>query len=230
MLKVVLAPRLPEKLLAAPRRDYKNASQLAESAGVSIMSAFRFVRRLEEEGFLDDSGGVFRLVRVPELMRRWQAAGLRPVRELPMTFIPGGSDTRVFESLRSYASGSRPAHSRSPKRPLPRVCLGLFAAADALGVGFVRGVAPHLYLERPDNEVIRQLGLQSSDNSRPVDVYIRIPGDRESVFRPSVEREGLPVSDILQVWLDVSSHPARGSAQAEEIRRRFLSPLFEAGT
>ena len=104
------------------------------------------------------------------------------------------------------------------------------AFAGALGAGFVHGVAPHLYLERPDDEVIGQLGLQSSDNSRPVDIYVRIPGDRESVFRPSVDREGLPVCDILQVWLDVSSHPARGRAQAEEIRRRLLSPLFEAET
>jgi hypothetical protein len=31
----------------------------------------------------------------------------------------------------------------------------------------------------------------------------------------------------LQVWLDVSSHPARGEAQAEEIRHRVLAPIFE---
>jgi len=232
MLKVLLAPRIPGKLLTAPRGEYKNASQLAESAGVSVMSAFRFVRRLEEEGFLDDSGGVLKLVRVPELMRRWQAAGLRPVRELPMSFVIRGDDDRFYRSLHSYASKSRRAaqgRSQSLARPRPRACLGLFAAADTLGAGFVHGIAPHLYLERPDDEVIRQLGLQNSDNSKPVDIYVRIPGERESVFRPAVEREGLPVCDILQVWLDVSSHPARGSAQAEEIRRRLLSPLFEAG-
>jgi len=232
MLKILLAPRIPGKLLTAPRGEYKNASQLAESAGVSVMSAFRFVHRLEEEGFLDDSGGVLKVVRVPELMRRWQAAGLRPVRELPMSFVIRGDDDRVYRSLPSYASKSRRAaqdRSQSPARPWPRACLGLFAAADALGTGFVHGVAPHLYLERPDDEVIRQLGLQSSENNMPVDIYVRIPGERESVFRPAVERKGLPVCDILQVWLDVSLHTARGSAQAEEIRRRLLSPLFEAG-
>jgi hypothetical protein len=36
----------------------------------------------------------------------------------------------------------------------------------------------------------------------------------------------MPVSDILQVWLDVAAHPSRGKEQAEQIRRRFLSPVF----
>jgi hypothetical protein len=39
-------------------------------------------------------------------------------------------------------------------------------------------------------------------------------------------RDGLPLSDVLQVWLDVSAHPARGREQAAEIRRQALAPLF----
>jgi hypothetical protein len=47
------------------------------------------------------------------------------------------------------------------------------------------------------------------------------------VFRASVVRDGVPVADILQVWLDVGAHPARGEEQAEEIRHRVLAPIFE---
>ncbi len=50
---------------------------------------------------------------------------------------------------------------------------------------------------------------------------------RKSVFRAAVVRDGVPVADILQVWLDASSHPARGEAQAEEISHRVLAPIFE---
>jgi hypothetical protein len=231
MLKVLLAPRLPEKFLSAPRKEYRNASQLAGAAQVSVMSAFRFVRQLEVEGFLDSSRGSLELVRVPELMRRWQAVSLRPVRELSMRFIVRGDSDQLYQSLRSYVSESQsavPSRSRQPGRPLPRVCLALFAAADALGTGFVHGIAPYIYFERPDNEAFRRLGLQISDNGAPADVYVRIPSAHEAIFRAAVERDGLPVCDILQVWLDVSSHPARGSAQAEEIRRRVLAPIFEA--
>jgi hypothetical protein len=105
-------------------------------------------------------------------------------------------------------------------------CIGLFAAADALGIGFVRGVPPHLYLERLDLDVLQKLGLSAEDSDRPADVYVRVPSNKEAIFRASVMREGLPVSDVLQVWLDASAHPARGREQADEIWRRVLKPLF----
>jgi len=34
------------------------------------------------------------------------------------------------------------------------------------------------------------------------------------------------VSDILQVWLDVSQHPSRGKEQADLIWRKILSRAF----
>jgi hypothetical protein len=46
-------------------------------------------------------------------------------------------------------------------------------------------------------------------------------------FRGAVQREGVPIADIVQVWLDVSSHPTRGAVQAEEIRRHVLASIFE---
>ena len=45
--------------------------------------------------------------------------------------------------------------------------------------------------------------------------------------RAAVLRDDAPGADILQVWLDVSSHPAGGEAQAEEIHRSVLAPIFE---
>lgn len=43
-----------------------------------------------------------------------------------------------------------------------------------------------------------------------------------------VQKDSVPVSDILQVWLDVSQHPARGKEQADLIWRKILSPAFES--
>src|SRR5437667_8579441 len=74
MLKVLLAPRIPEVYLSAPRGRYQGASQLAEAAGVSVMSAFRFVEEFSKEGFLEPGGGVLRLVRLRELLSQWVAA------------------------------------------------------------------------------------------------------------------------------------------------------------
>jgi hypothetical protein len=232
MLKVLFAPQIPEGMISAPREEYRNASQLAKAAGVSVMSAFRFVRQLANESFLDDSEGVLKLVRISELMRRWQAANLRPVREIAMKFLIRGSENQFRASLRSYAwelMESSLHGSRRARRSPPRLCLGLFAAADALRIGFVHGVPPYLYLEELNGEALDRLGLQPAEGDKLPDVYIRIPWATESIFRAAVERRGVPVSDILQVWLDVSSHPARGSAQAEQIRNKLLARLFEGG-
>jgi hypothetical protein len=148
-----------------------------------------------------------------------------------MHFIIRGSESQFRSSLRSYALELKKSlydkwHRRS--RSLPRFCLGLFAAAGALGVGFVHGVPPYIYLEELNSEALEKLGLQPAEGDKVPDVFIRIPWAPESIFRAAVEHDGVPVSDILQVWLDVSSHPARGKAQADQIRNKLLAPLFEA--
>jgi hypothetical protein len=223
MLKVLLAPWLPEDLLSAPRRENRNASELAAAAEVSVMSAFRFVRRLRQEGFLHEGEEPLRLVRRKELLLRWQAAHLRGAPERPLRWIvPFKSGRQLSAALHSY-------HSQPivKKGSVPRACLGLFAAAESLGFGFVHGVPPYFYLERLDRNILSLMGLSPEGAEQRPDVYVRIPAFRESVFRAAVVHDGIPVADILQIWLDVSSHPARGEAQAEEIRRRVLAPIFE---
>jgi hypothetical protein len=223
MLKVLLAPLIPAELLRAPRREYRNASELAEAAEVSVMSAFRLIRQLRQEGFLDNESGILRLVRREELLHRWQAAHLRAVPELPLRWIvPVKSERQLPAALHSYI-----AHPRMLQQPPPRACLGLFAAAELLGFGFVHGVPPYFYLENLDRDVVQRMGLSAERAERAPDVYVRVPVLRESVFRGAVESKGVPVADILQVWLDVGSHPARGAAQAEQIRRRVLAPILE---
>jgi Restriction endonuclease len=222
MLKVLFAPLIPENLLRAPRREYRNASELAAAAEVSVMSAFRFVRQLRQEGFLDSDEEPLRLVRRSELLRRWQAAHLRGAPELPLRWIiPGKSERQLPAALHAYE-----VQTNEKRGAAPRACLGLFAAAESLGFGFVHGVPPYFYLESLDREVLKRMGLSPEGAEIRPDVYVRVPAFRESIFRAAVLRDGVPVADILQVWLDVASHPARGEAQAEEIRRRVLAPIF----
>lgn len=231
MLKVLLAPQIPESFLSAPRGYYQGASQLAAAAGVSVMSAFRFVEELSKEGFLESGAGSLRLVRLRELMNRWQAASQRRVLEVPMRWVLHRGEKALRGVLRSYQSkGQMPSqdsegHISSPR---PRLCLGLFEAAEALGVGFVHGAQPYIYVERLNGDVLKELGLSENAQDQSADVYVRVPGNRESIFRGVVEKNGVPVSDILQVWLDVGQHPARGKEQADMIWRKVLAPAFES--
>jgi hypothetical protein len=57
-------------------------------------------------------------------------------------------------------------------------------------------------------------------------LIIREASAPNSVFRGLVSANGLPSTDVLQVWLDVSSHPARGEEQADMIRDRVIGQLI----
>ena len=213
MLKVLLAPELPEALLSAPRGRYRNASQLAQAANVSVMSAFRLVQQLQQDGYLDASAAYLDLVRREALFQQWQAwAAVRRVNEVPMRFLLRG-DPQI-------------ALGRMLQRE--RTCLGLFAAADALGLGFVHGVPPHLYVPRLDPPTrAAWTHVVPAERGETPDCIVREARVPESVFRALVRPQDRPTSDIIQVWLDVATHPARGAEQAEQIHRQVLAPVIE---
>ena len=210
MLKVLLAPELPAKILSAPRGNYRNASQLAKAASVSVMSAFRFVQALQQEGYLHESDPHINLVRREDLLGRWQAASAQSIKEIPVRFLLR-RDPRV-ELRKMLSSG--------------RVCLGLFAAADAHGHGFVHGVPPHVYVRRLRQENLAAWrNLVPADGEAP-DIVLREAPAQQSIFRGLVQIDDLPVCDLLQVWLDVSAHPSRGQEQSEMIGRQILHLIF----
>jgi hypothetical protein len=231
MLKVLLSHRLPAELLKAPRADAANGAELAAVAHVSAPSASRLLRYLNDHGFMDELAPL-RLVRAQELLRQWKAAYVRPPRELKMRWLIPGKTDQLLQALRRYQA-RRHAHDDPERAPrgnrLPRACLALFSAADALGFGHVRGVPQCMYLERPDIGALEAIGLVRANVNDAVQVVVRIPRWPHAVFRAAVDRDGVLVSDVLQLWLDVSEHPARGAEQADEIWRRVLHDVFEPG-
>lgn len=218
MLKILVGQRLPASLIEIPREPIRNASQLAEAARVSVMSASRLVNQLTSRGFFDETDQRLQVVRVEELLEWWTSSNREAAKEIPAHWILKSGKDQLLAAVRQYTS--RQIHNQ------PRCCLGLFAAADALGLGFVRGAPAHIYLERLTLDALNRLGLAIDHSARLPDVTVRIPANSEAVFRPRVFPDNVPVSDVLQVWLDVSTHPARGKEQAREIQRRVLKPLF----
>jgi hypothetical protein len=214
MLKVLLAPELPGALLASPRGQYRNASELARAANVSVMTAFRFVQQLKREGYLHESSPHLRLVRREDLLSRWQVLSARSPREMAMRFLlPGDPQAH----LRRMLAGGR-------------ACLALFAAADALRLGFVSGVPPYVYVQRVQpTDLAAWKNLRACAPGESPDVIIRQAPAPQSAFRGLVRPDGMAACDALQIWIDVAAHPSRGQEQAALIRMRVLRRLFEGG-
>lgn len=216
MLKVLLAPDLPPELLRASRERFRTGVEFAQGAGVSTMSASRLLQHLRKEGYLDESSSTLRLVRREELLRRWQAASMKSPIQMPMRFLLKASvETQVHQLLLSDPS---------------QICLGLFSAANALHLGHVSGVPPHVYvpkLSRLEGKAWR--GLIAMTSGAP-DLIVREAGSPQSMFRGAVMREGVACADVIQTWLDVSHHPARGEEQAAVIYDQILRPHLLAGS
>jgi hypothetical protein len=186
------------------------------------MSASRFVNQLSERQFLHRRDELLQIVRVDELLDLWISANRDAADEFPARWIIKKGPDQLKSTLRDYAA---PHPSGIVIKSVPRCCLALFTAADALGYGFVHGVPAYIYLESLTLDALGRLGLAVDHSGRSPDVYIRKPANRKAVFEAQVELDGIPVSDILQVWLDTSTHPARGKEQAREIHRRVLKQL-----
>lgn len=219
MLKVLLAPDIKEDLLNAPRNSYRTGSELAIAAQCSQMSASRLLQHLRQEGFLDEYSGALRVVRRQELFRRWRAAAMRSSPEIPMRFT---ARVAVQQQLHELLQSDQ-----------VQTCLGLFSAADALGMGHVSGVPPYIYVPK--------LPGFANDRNNPAwakvtlypegapDFIVRQAMAPEATFKGAVRREGALCADILQVWLDVSNHPSRGQEQADHIYNTVLLPLINHG-
>lgn len=225
MLKVLISPNVPDEWMRAPRERVRGVSELSRRAEVSLSSASNFLSSLEGAGYIELNEDGVRVVRVEALLEAWRVASRPPLEERYAKFIIPASDSaaRIRKSLKRHAlrwdNASESSSCAGPRGE--RACLALFAACDQLGVKFVRGAPIHVYSESLASEFLEQLELRLVGHRAEADILIRQPRFPESVFRGCVLVDAVPSSDIVQCWLDVSFHPARGAEQAEEIHRRL---------
>jgi len=168
---------------------------------------------LKTEGFLHESEPCLTLVRRKALFSRWRASGRRLIREEPLRFVLRGDTLHQIERL---------------LKGQDRACLALFAAARALNLGLVGGIPPFVYVERlPRASRSPSKELRSCPAGESPDLILRKPLAPRSVFRGMVQVDAMAASDVIQTWVDVSGHPARGEEQAEFIYDRILRPVVE---
>jgi hypothetical protein len=216
MLKVLFGRHLPDDLLHVRRGRVDGAAKLAILSGTSLPSAWRFLASLKEAGFLEESEAGLEIVRSDDLLAAWLSAVRRPPHEVRAAFsIPVREPLPVLEpKVKAVQSAGQ------------RIAWASFAAVAHLGLRFVHGAPLHLYVEDLSDATLDRLNLVRAESSQASPVILMKPRWPESVFRAAVERDGQPTADILQCWLDVSQHPARGQEQADVLWTRVLAPAL----
>ena len=215
LLKVLLAQRLPPELLSANRGPFYSGTQLAGAAGVSTVTANRFLNLLKREGYLDSLHDELKLLRLDELLSRWRSASDTGYIQRPMQFV-----------FRDHAKSQLNDLLRETE---PQTCLGFFEAAFKLGMGHVQGVTPYVYVKKLSSVPFGKAAWEAvliADEDSHADFFVRQSAFPISTFKGAVKTNHGLCTDVIQTWLDVSQHPSRGQEQADLIYRKFLKPLF----
>ena len=216
MLKILLAPAIDPALLRAPRTPVSSSMELAQVAAVSQPSAWRLLRTLDDQGYLQRSPHL-QVRRVEDLLERWAQQYSRPKETRAVWLLPRGDHVAQLEAVLHGGEARSPAH-RGRRR-----CVALFTASAALGLGHTRGTAPHLYLENLTD--MSEIGLTAATAGEQPHVVVWCPTTPESVFRAMVSPGGIPTADVIQCWLDARNHRARGREQADYLWANALSNL-----
>ncbi|WP_250482198.1 RpiR family transcriptional regulator [Caballeronia sp. GACF5] len=209
MIKLLLASDIKRKdLINAESVRYSTATELARAAGVSTMTATRLINALKAEGFLDSSH-FLKLVRRRQLAERWKAEYRKPPLALSTKFVsPAPPEQQLHKLLKKHTG-----------------VIGLFHAAEALGYGHVKGGTPAIWIPSvKEAESWRPLRV-AKEGERP-DLILQQSSFPQSVQKGAVARDGLLVTDVIQTWLDVSAHPARGAELASELEHGILANVI----
>jgi hypothetical protein len=209
-LKSLFAPRatrVVRALLVDPQHVWR-LEELAKTADVSLGHAHNVVKRLGELSWVERGEHQrIELTRPGDLLDGWVDAYSYRQNRMEAYFSP----ERVTRKL--VGDIARAAHGETR-----RYAFTLHSGA-ALVAPNVRLPAIHCYLEGNPDPVARALGLRPGDGEG--NVYLMAPYD-EGVFHAPIEKGGVPVVSLPQLYADLFHYERRGREQAAYLRREAM--------
>ncbi len=220
LLKVLLFARSKAAGWGGPRGSIRNLAQLAKLAAVSPPLVYRWAAAMERSDYLmKRMGRVPVLENLDALLGEWR--GRYRVSDndpMPCRAVFGERvDERFHEE---FLDGLRRLSGNAP----PCALTG-HQACRFYRLKHSEARSIHLYVLGEPLALIEKLQLApSADPGAPI-VLLR-PRHPRSVFGGVSRLDGMPVCDILQVYLDLYHLPDRGREQADFVHERMLGPLL----
>jgi hypothetical protein len=202
------ATRVVRVLLAEPSRTWK-LEELARAAEVSLGHSHNVVKRLEELAWVEhDDRQRLRLAKPADLLENWAESYTYRENEIASYFVPARvTRTFIAEVARAaIAAGRRYAFSLN--------------AGLSLVAPHMRTPAVHCYLEGDPTPVAAALGLRSTTEGEG-GLHLLTPYD-PGVFHGALEKAGLKVVSLPQLYVDLLHYERRGAEQAEHLRREAM--------
>ena len=209
-LKALFAPRatrVVRALLVDPQHIWR-LEELAKTADVSLGHAHNVVKRLGELSWVERGEQQrIELTRPGDLLDGWVDAYSYRQNRMEAYFSPERVTRRLVGDI------ARAAHGENR-----RYAFTLHSGA-ALVAPNVRLPAIHCYLGGDPEPIARALSLRPGDGEG--NVYLMTPYD-EGVFHAPIEKGGVPVVSLPQLYADLFHYERRGREQAAYLRREAM--------
>jgi hypothetical protein len=202
------ATRVVRVLLAEPSRAWR-LEELARAAAVSLGHSHNVVRRLEDLRWVErDEAQRIHLGKPADLLEAWCESYSYRDNEIASYFASERVTRRLMTDLAraAAAEGRRYAFTLSAG-------LSLVAPHTRLG-------ALHSYLEGDPAPIAAALGLHPAGEADGT-VHLLAPYD-PGVFDGLVDKAGLKVVCLPQLYADLARFERRGAEQAEHLRREAM--------
>jgi hypothetical protein len=202
------ATRVVRVLLAEPSRAWR-LEELAKAAAVSLGHSHNVVKRLEDVRWVErDAAQRIHLGKPADLLQAWCESYTYRVHDIVSYFVPERVTRRLMADLAraAAAEGRRYAFTLSAG-------LSLVAPNTRLG-----GI--HAYLEGDPAPIAAALGLHPAGEADGA-LHLLSPYD-PGVFYGLVDKAGLKVVCLPQLYADLAHYERRGAEQAEHLRREAM--------
>jgi hypothetical protein len=209
-LKTLFAPRasrVVRGLLVEPDRHWR-LEELGRAVDTSLGHVHNVLKRLEDLDWVErDPEGRFRLRQPGDLLDAWRDEYSYRANGLAAFVSPVGDKRRIMAGLAREATALGVQYAFT-----------LHAGASLIGPQ-VRVPTVHCYVAGDVEGLLRALGLQPVEGEGAV--YLMTPYDPGVFYRP-VEKGGLRVVSLPQLYVDLYGYERRGREQADKLRRDAL--------
>jgi hypothetical protein len=203
------ATRVVRVLLTDPARAWK-LEELAKAAAVSLGHSHNVVKRLEQLAWVErDDRQRIRLTKPADLLENWGESYTYRDNEISSYFGP----ERVSRKFMTDVARAAEAAGR-------RYAFTLNAGVSLVVAPHLRIPAVHCYLEGDPAPVVAALGLRPATDAEGT-LHLLSPYD-PGVLHGTLEKGGLAVTCLPQLYVDLLHYERRGAEQAEHLRREAM--------
>lgn len=202
------ATRVVRVLLTEPARAWR-LEELAKAAEVSLGHSHNVVKRLEDLRWVErDEAQRIHLGKPADLLQAWCESYTVRSNEITSYFVP----ERVTRKLMTEVARAAGAEGRR------------YAFTLGAGLSLVapqpRLTGVHCYLDGDPAQLASALGLRPTAESDG-GLHVLTPYD-PGVFYGTLEKAGLKVVSVPQLYADLVHYDRRGAEQAEHLRRETM--------